>query len=134
MMDITSILDGGTDFPATWKTLVRELLLKFEDGCTYHHDNICGNRPFHVDLKIVIDEPVNDTVDKQLHMQAKELEEGYLAINELLDSVYQFVGDSTKEEGLLKIKNLTERIKQETTTQSKKEEDEMIKNDREQNI
>ena len=60
MIDLTSTLDSGTNFPETWKTLVRELLLKFEDGCTYHHDNIVGNRSFHVDLKITIDEPVDE--------------------------------------------------------------------------
>ena len=112
MIDLTDTLDSGTNFPDTWKTLVRELLLKFEDGCTYQHDNICGNRPFHVDLKITIGEPVNDEVDKQLHQQAKDLEDGYKAINELLDAVYGVIGDSTKEEGIQKIKQITETIKQ----------------------
>lgn len=134
MIDLTATLDSGTNFPDTWKTLVRELLLKFEDGCTYHHDNIVGNRSFHVDLKITIDEPVDETTEKQLHDQAKELEDGFKATNELLDVIYGIVGDLSKEEGLIKLKQITEKLKQETTTQSKKEEDEMIFNDREQNI
>ena len=113
MIDLTSTLDGGTNFPDTWKTLVRELLLKFEDGCTYHHDNIVGNRPFHVSLEITIDEPVNDEEDKELHEQAKQLAEGYEAINELLDTIYYIIGDSSKEDGIKKLKEITRKLQEE---------------------
>lgn len=112
MIDISNILDNSTEFPNTWKTLVRELLLKFEDGCIYHHDNIVGNRPFHVDLKISIDEPVDEETEEQLHQQAKDLKEGYMLISELLDAVYNIVCDLPQEEGVLKIKEITEKIKQ----------------------
>lgn len=113
MIDLTDTLDSGTDFPSTWKTLVRELLLKFEDGCTYHHDNIVGNRPFHVDLKITIDEPVDEPTEKQLHMQAKDIEESYNVMNELLDAVYNSVQDLSPEDGIIKLKQITEKIKHE---------------------
>ena len=111
MIDLTHELDRGTNFPDMWKSLVRELLLKFEDGCTYHHDNIVGNRPYHVSLKINIDEPVDDETDKQLHEQAKDLEAGYEVINELLDTVYDIISDSSKEDGIKKLKEFTMQLK-----------------------
>lgn len=113
MIDLTTTLDTDTVFPDTWKTLVRELLLKFEDGCTYHHDNIVGNRSFHVDLKITIDDPVDEVTEKQLHEQAKDLEEGYIVMNELLDAIYNSVSDLSPEDGIIKLKELTEKIKHE---------------------
>lgn len=72
MIDLSKTLDMGTNFPATWKTLVRELLLKFEDGCTYTHHNIAGNRPYTVNLEIKIDDPVDDETYKKLHEEADE--------------------------------------------------------------
>ena len=111
MIDLTDTLDSGTEFPSTWKTLVRELLIKFEDGCTYHHDNICGNRPFHVDLQITIDEPVDEDTEKQLHAQAKDIEESQNVMNELLEAVYDSVEELSPEDGMIKLKELTEQIK-----------------------
>lgn len=111
MIDLTNTLDSGTEFPSTWKTLVRELLLKFEDGCTYHHDNICGNRPFHVALQITIDEPVDEDTEKQLHTQAKDIEKSQNIMNELLEAVYDSVCDLSPEEGIIKLKQITEQIK-----------------------
>ena len=60
MIDLSETLDIGTNFPETWKTLVREILLKFEDGAVYHHENIVGNRKYSVDLVIKIDDPCDD--------------------------------------------------------------------------
>ena len=74
MIDITEIIDNGTNFPTTWKTLVRELLLKFEDGATYHHTNIAGCRPYTIDLTIKLDECVDEAEDTQLHKEAKKRE------------------------------------------------------------
>ena len=51
--------------------------------------------------------------EKQLHDKAKELEDGFEAINELLDVIYSIVGDLSKEEGLIKLKQITEKLKQE---------------------
>ena len=112
MIDLSNTLDAGTNLPSTWKTLVRELLLKFEDGCTYHHDNIAGNRPYHVDLKITIDDSCNDDEYTELHEEAKKLEEGYNAMNELLDTIYGIVSKtSSKEEGLDKLREINTQLK-----------------------
>lgn len=73
MINLSKKLDTQTNFPDTWKTLVRELLLKFEDGCTYTHKNIAGNRPYTVELKITIDEPVDDETYDKLHKEAEEV-------------------------------------------------------------
>lgn len=81
MIDITEIIDNGTNFPTTWKTLVRELLLKFEDGATYHHTNIAGCRPYTIDLTIKIDECVDEAEDKQLHKEAKKREANAILYN-----------------------------------------------------
>ena len=81
MIDITEIIDNGTNFPDTWKTLVRELLLKFEDGATYHHTNIAGCRPYTIDLTIKIDECVDEAEDKQLHTEAKKREANAILYN-----------------------------------------------------
>lgn len=48
MIDLSETLDIGTNFPETWKTLVREILLKFEDGVLIYHDGLIeigGPRP-----------------------------------------------------------------------------------------
>lgn len=88
VVDLTDILDKNTNLPSTWKTLVREVLLKFENGITYHHDNIAGNRPYHVDLNITIDDPVDDETYEELHQKRKEAEKNillyHLAFQELV--------------------------------------------------
>lgn len=90
MIDLSDELDK-TGFPKTWKTLVREVLLKFEDRVIYHHDNIAGCRPYHVDLTITIDDCVDDEEDKRLHDEAKRRENNTIlyhdVFNELLDIV-----------------------------------------------
>lgn len=74
MLDLSEILDNQTRFPQIWKSLVREVLLKFEDGITYHHENIAGCRPYSVDLKITIDECVDDTKYEEMHEERKSKE------------------------------------------------------------
>ncbi|MBQ6220160.1 MAG: hypothetical protein IJH63_10480 [Methanobrevibacter sp.] len=91
MIDLTSTLDNNTLFPDTWKTLVRELLLKFEDGCTYHHKNIVGNRPYTVDLKICISEPVDDETCEKLHEESQREAEINKALDELMNMLIDYL-------------------------------------------
>ena len=91
MIDLSQIIDNGTEFPRVWKTLVRELLLKFEDGGTYHHDNIAGNRPYHISLEIVIDEPVDYEEDKRLHDEVKKREANAILYNDLFCQLISIV-------------------------------------------
>ena len=69
MIDITEIIDNGTNFPTTWKTLV------------HHHTNIAGCRPYTIDLTIKIDECVDEAEDKQLHKEAKKREANAILYN-----------------------------------------------------
>ena len=91
MIDLSELLDRQTEFPRTWKTLVREVLLKFEDGINYHHDNIAGCRPYHVDLKITIDDCVNDEEYNQLHNEAKDKEEKIFLYHEVFCELLDIV-------------------------------------------
>lgn len=87
MIDLSTILDAGTNLPETWKTIVREILLQFDNEAEYHHTNIAGNRPYTVELKITIDDPVDDETYEELHEKAKVQEKQMDEITELMKSI-----------------------------------------------
>ena len=93
MIDLSETLDIGTNFPETWKTLVREILLKFEDGATYHHENIAGSKPYSVDLVIKIDDPVDDETSEKLHNESETRDERNKHIEELLLEINKLTAD-----------------------------------------
>ena len=90
-----------------WKTLVRELLLKFEDGATYHHESIVGCRPFQIDLTINIDECVDPAEDKRLHEQDHERESNAILYNTVFCELLGIVASNNLLTDELK-DNLTE--------------------------
>ena len=97
MLDLSDLLDRQTEFPKVWKSLVREVLLKFEDGITYHHENIAGCRPYKVDLKITIDDCVGDDEYEQLHKMRKDKE----ALTFLYADVFNELVDIVAGNGLM---------------------------------
>lgn len=110
MIDLSNSLDTGTNFPETWKTLVRELLLKFEDGCTYTHKNIAGNRPYTVNLKITIDDPVDDKEYEELHQEAENKAEMNQAVDELMTTIATLIEADT-DENITTLKQLNNKLK-----------------------
>lgn len=102
MIDLSETLDIGTNFPETWKTLVREILLKFEDGAVYHHENIVGNRKYSVDLVIKIDDLCDDETYEKLQKESKDKEEQNKHIEELLLEINKLAADDL-EVGLERI-------------------------------
>ncbi|MBQ2652521.1 MAG: hypothetical protein IJF83_03110 [Methanobrevibacter sp.] len=93
MIDLSETLDIGTSFPETWKTLVREILLKFEDGAVYHHENIAGSRPYTVDLVIKIDDPVDDETYEKLQKESQDKAEQNKHIEELILEINKLTAD-----------------------------------------
>ena len=116
-IDLSETLDIGTNFPDTWKTIVRELLLKFETEATYTHHNIVGNRPYHINLKITIDDPVDDETYDELHMKSqqrdKQIEEiikDFENALEMNDEELEAHAEELKQEILMSIKQEKERL------------------------
>lgn len=93
MIDLSETLDIGTNFPETWKTLVREILLQFEDGAVYHHENIVGNRPYQINLVINIDDPVDDETSEKLQEESQAKDEQSKHIEELLLEINKLTAD-----------------------------------------
>ena len=107
MLDLSRLLDRETEFPRIWKTLVREVLLKFEDGIVYHHESIAGCRPYKVDLKIVIDDCVNDEEYKELHKEDVEKQTSIFLYHEVFMEMLAIIGANELLSDELK-DNLTE--------------------------
>lgn len=93
MIDLSETLDIGTNFPETWKTLVREILLKFEDGAVYHHESIVGNRPYTIDLVIKIDDPCDDETYEKLQKESQDKAEQNKHIEELILEINKLTAD-----------------------------------------
>lgn len=94
MLDLSELLDRQTEFPRMWKTLVREVLMKFENSVTYHHESIAGCRPYKVDLKIIIDDCVNDEKYKELHKEDALKQSGIFLYHEVFLEMLDILGDN----------------------------------------